>query len=208
MAELYTFKPLFPGSSEMDQFQKISLILGKPDNNDWPDAKRLADRKMFTLPEHQKINLQTVVPRASPEAVRLMEWMLSYNPKKRPKPSQVLAHEFFHPKTSVSASQVSPKTPNPRSSQDTTADSKSRVESIIIGQNNLQILSKVVDSNGSMASLTEKQHALQAAAVASQLQMQIIEKRKSMDGSFETSPISKRPQPNPRAPSRRLEPID
>jgi len=82
-----------------------------------------------------------------------MEWMLSYNPKKRPKPSQVLQHEFFHPKTSVSNNQVSPKTPNPRSSQDTTADSKSRVESIIIGQNNIQILSKIVESNHSMANL-------------------------------------------------------
>lgn len=30
MAELYTFKPLFPGSSELDQFEKISRILGKP----------------------------------------------------------------------------------------------------------------------------------------------------------------------------------
>lgn len=102
MAELYTFKPLFPGASEMDQFHKISMILGKPNPDDWPDAKRLADRKLFNMPEHQKINLQTVVPRASPEAIRLMEWMLSYNPKKRPKPSQVMAHEFFHPKTSVS----------------------------------------------------------------------------------------------------------
>ena len=55
--ELYTFKPLFPGSSEMDQFQKISMILGKPDNNEWPDAKRLADRKLFVMPDHPKINL-------------------------------------------------------------------------------------------------------------------------------------------------------
>ena len=47
MAELYTFKPLFPGSSEMDQFEKISRILGKPSNDDWPDAKRLSDRKLF-----------------------------------------------------------------------------------------------------------------------------------------------------------------
>ncbi len=134
MAELYTFKPLFPGSSEMDQFEKISRILGKPDNNDWPDAKRLADRKLFVMPEHPKVDLIKVVPRASPEAIRLMEWMLSYNPKKRPKPSQVLQHEFFHPKTSLT--QISPKTPtNPRSSQDTTADSKSIIESIIIGQN-------------------------------------------------------------------------
>lgn len=57
MAELYTFKPLFPGSSEMDQFQKISQILGKPSHDDWPDAKRLADRKLFTMPEHARIPL-------------------------------------------------------------------------------------------------------------------------------------------------------
>jgi hypothetical protein len=55
--------------------------LGKPDNNDWPDAKRLADRKLFVMPDHPKIDLQKIVPRASPEAIRLMEWMLSYNPK-------------------------------------------------------------------------------------------------------------------------------
>ena len=114
MAELYTFKPLFPGCSEMDQFQKISMILGKPQPDDWPDAKRLADRKLFTMPEHARIDLLCVVPRASPEAIKLMDWMLNYNPKKRPKPSQVLAHEFFHPKTSVSNKHnVSPKTPNP-----------------------------------------------------------------------------------------------
>lgn len=87
MAELYTFKPLFPGSSEMDQFQKISQILGKPSHDDWPDAKRLADRKLYTMPDHGRIPLQNVIPRASPDAIRLMEQMLSYNPKKRPKPS-------------------------------------------------------------------------------------------------------------------------
>ena len=57
MAELYTFRPLFPGSSEMDQFEKISRILGKPNNEDWPDAKRLAERKMFTIPNYPKVPL-------------------------------------------------------------------------------------------------------------------------------------------------------
>ena len=98
-----------------------------------------------------------------------MEWMLSYNPKKRPKPSQVLQHEFFHPKTSVSNNQISPKTPNPRSSQDTTADSKSKVESIIIGQNNIQILSKIMDTNRSMASLNNSEAAAAKAAIAAKL---------------------------------------
>ena len=76
MAELYTFKTLFPGSSEMDQFEKISRILGKPQHDDWPDAKRLADRKLFQMPDHNRIPLEKVLPRASPEAISLMEWML------------------------------------------------------------------------------------------------------------------------------------
>ena len=63
---------------------------------DWPDAKRLADRKLYTMPEHPRIPLRQVVPRASSEAIKLMEWMLNYNPRNRPKPNQVLAHAFFH----------------------------------------------------------------------------------------------------------------
>lgn len=31
MAELYTFRPLFPGSSEVDQLYKICSVLGTPD---------------------------------------------------------------------------------------------------------------------------------------------------------------------------------
>ena len=50
--------------------------MGKPLHDDWPDAKRLADRKMFNMPVHNKVPLQQVVPRASPEAISLMEWML------------------------------------------------------------------------------------------------------------------------------------
>ena len=57
----------------------------------------------------------------------------------------MLAHPFFHPKTGL-GTQISPKTPNPRSSQDTTADSaKQKVESIIIGSNNIQIVNKYVE---------------------------------------------------------------
>jgi len=31
MAELYTFRPLFPGNSEIDEIFKICSILGTPD---------------------------------------------------------------------------------------------------------------------------------------------------------------------------------
>lgn len=31
MAEIYTFRPLFPGSSEIDQIFKICSVIGTPD---------------------------------------------------------------------------------------------------------------------------------------------------------------------------------
>lgn len=97
------------------------------------------------MPEHPKIELHKIIPRASPEAIRLMEWMLAYNPKKRPKPAQLLSHEFFHPKTSLT--QISPKlSTHQQSSHDTTAESKSVVESIIIGNSQIQIKSKILNN--------------------------------------------------------------
>lgn len=32
--------------------------MGKPDIAEWPDAKRLADRKLFAMPDHPKIPLR------------------------------------------------------------------------------------------------------------------------------------------------------
>jgi serine/threonine protein kinase len=154
MAELYTFKPLFPGTSEMDQFDKISRILGRPDPADWPDAKRLADRKLFTMPEHPRLNLRQVVPRASSEALKLMDWMLSYNPRNRPKPNQVLSHAFFHPKTLAAENKLSMGTSKVLTSQDTTAESKTRpgmIESLVIGQNKLQINNRILKNASHLA---------------------------------------------------------
>jgi serine/threonine protein kinase len=130
----------------MDQFEKISRILGKPDNEDWPDAKRLAERKMFTMPDHKKVSLTSVIPRASVEAISLMEWMLQYNPKKRPRPSQIMQHEFFHPKTLTGQPKTASITET--TAKETTAEtSVSRIESIILGNNNLQIKTRILEQS-------------------------------------------------------------
>ncbi len=38
MAELYTLRPLFPGTSEPDEIYKICSILGKPTNLTWSEV--------------------------------------------------------------------------------------------------------------------------------------------------------------------------
>lgn len=48
LAELYTFRPLYPGSSEVDQLFKICSVLGTPDKV-----------FIFNFSHHSNINLKS-----------------------------------------------------------------------------------------------------------------------------------------------------
>ncbi|XP_059966275.1 serine/threonine-protein kinase MAK isoform X1 [Mesoplodon densirostris] len=95
MAELYTLRPLFPGTSEVDEIFKICQVLGTPKKSDWPEGYQLASSMNFRFPQCVPINLKTLIPNASSEAIQLMTEMLSWNPKKRPAASQALKHPYF-----------------------------------------------------------------------------------------------------------------
>ncbi|CAH6801644.1 serine/threonine-protein kinase MAK isoform X2 [Phodopus roborovskii] len=95
MAELYTFRPLFPGTSEVDEIFKICQVLGTPKKSDWPEGYQLASSMNFRFPQCIPINLKTLIPNASSEAIQLMTEMLSWDPKKRPTASQALKHPYF-----------------------------------------------------------------------------------------------------------------
>jgi hypothetical protein len=49
MAELYTFRPLFPGASEPDELFKICSVLGSPTQKTWPEGLRLAAAMNFKV---------------------------------------------------------------------------------------------------------------------------------------------------------------
>lgn len=95
MAEVYTFRPLFPGSSEIDQIFKICSVLGTPDKRDWPEGHQLATTMGFSFPQFSPTSLHTLVPNACGEALSLMSEMLQWNPAKRPTASQALRHPYF-----------------------------------------------------------------------------------------------------------------
>lgn len=72
MAELYTFCPLFPGTNEIDQLNKIVKILGTPDKADWPEGYKMAQAKGnfviylgYYFPEEKGVNLADIIPNAS-----------------------------------------------------------------------------------------------------------------------------------------------
>ena len=67
LAELYTLRPLFPGSSEADEIYKICSILGSPTMRSWPEGMRLAAQMQFRFPQFVPTPMSQVVPNASPE---------------------------------------------------------------------------------------------------------------------------------------------
>ncbi|XP_055019017.1 serine/threonine-protein kinase ICK isoform X2 [Boleophthalmus pectinirostris] len=96
MAELYTLRPLFPGSSEVDTIFKICQVLGTPKKNDWPEGYLLANAMNFRWPQCIPSSLKTLIPNASPEAIHLMSDLLQWDPKKRPASAQALRYSYFH----------------------------------------------------------------------------------------------------------------
>ncbi|CAI2362119.1 unnamed protein product [Moneuplotes crassus] len=74
---------------------KLCDILGSPTEEEWPEGHRLAERRGLIFPKCEKIDLSTILKRASKEAIELIEWMLKYNPLERPSASQLIIHPFF-----------------------------------------------------------------------------------------------------------------
>ena len=72
LVELYTMRPLFPGSSEADEIYKVCAILGTPTMRVWPEGIRLASQMQFRFPQFSSSPLSSVVSNASPEALALI----------------------------------------------------------------------------------------------------------------------------------------
>ncbi|XP_072990615.1 cyclin-dependent kinase F-4 [Typha latifolia] len=95
IAELFTLRPLFPGSSEADEIYKICSIIGTPNKNTWAEGLQLADAMNFQLPQFSSIHLSTLIPSASDDAINLISSLCSWDPSRRPTAAQALQHSFF-----------------------------------------------------------------------------------------------------------------
>ncbi|KAJ8924581.1 hypothetical protein NQ315_000730 [Exocentrus adspersus] len=94
-AEIYTYRPLFPGTTETDQLYKICAIMGTPDKKKWPECYQLAGAVGFKFPYFAKTPLSDVVPQASYSSINLMDELLEWNPSHRPTAQAALKHQFF-----------------------------------------------------------------------------------------------------------------
>lgn len=57
MAELFTLRPLFPGSSEADEIYKICCVIGCPTNSEWAEGLKLASTINYHFPQVSALSL-------------------------------------------------------------------------------------------------------------------------------------------------------
>ncbi|CAK5080671.1 unnamed protein product [Meloidogyne enterolobii] len=127
MAELYMLRPLFPGTSELDQIFKIINVLGTPTKEEWPEGYRLATAMNFSFHQSSGVPLKSIVNTASDDAIKLMSDFLAWCPEKRPTAVNSLKYPYFQVSQKMGApilSQPATSTIRKNSAGSTQSDSK------------------------------------------------------------------------------------
>ncbi|KAK9804955.1 hypothetical protein WJX73_003478 [Symbiochloris irregularis] len=94
-AELLGARPLFPGSSDIEQLSKIRAVMGSIDTRAWQGALQWPDFGKLTFSPCSPCPWQEVLPGASAPALDLLSCMLQYNPDDRLSANDLLTHAWF-----------------------------------------------------------------------------------------------------------------
>ena len=95
MAELYTLKPLFPGTSEFDQLYQVINIFGTPKMSDWSEGYKLIQKLGMKFPNSKGVPLENIVKLASSGGINMLYEMLCLDPSRRITAAQLVNHSFF-----------------------------------------------------------------------------------------------------------------
>jgi protein kinase len=95
MTELYTLRPIFPGSSETDQMYKICSVLGTPTMDTWPEGLKQAQAISFRLAQFVSTPMDVLVPQASHAGHEVISRMLAWSPLNRLDCFSALGMNYF-----------------------------------------------------------------------------------------------------------------
>lgn len=105
-------KPLFPGKDGYDQLQLMTSIIGSPSDDAISKVQSARVRQHFRmLPRRNKRPFSQIFPNASADACSLLEWLLEFDPVRRPSALEALSHpyfrDFYEPGSSPASERVS-----------------------------------------------------------------------------------------------------
>ena len=84
LAELLLGKPVFPGTSTLNQLDRVMEVTGRPSAEDIESIKSpLAATMLESLPPTKQRRIRDMFPSAPDEAIDLIKNLLQFNPSKR-----------------------------------------------------------------------------------------------------------------------------
>ncbi|CAL1686367.1 unnamed protein product [Lasius platythorax] len=92
VAELCKLEPLFPGTSEGDQLDRIFQVLGTPSQQAWPENVSLS---WTAFPYRQPKPLGAIIPDLNEHGLDLIRSMLMFDPHSRITAAQTVRHRYF-----------------------------------------------------------------------------------------------------------------
>ncbi|PFH50529.1 hypothetical protein AMATHDRAFT_144903 [Amanita thiersii Skay4041] len=96
LGEMFSRRPILPGTSDLDQLEKIWQLCGTPNQHTWPNYDALPGCegvKRFSQPYPRRI--KQAYESVGPDTCDLLEKLLICNPRERITASQALDHEYF-----------------------------------------------------------------------------------------------------------------
>jgi serine/threonine protein kinase len=93
--EVVSMYPLFPGTNEADQIQKIHNIMGTPDAELLEKFRAHAAHIDLNFSPKEGTGIAKLLPHASSDCIDLICKLLEYNPEQRITARQALRHPYF-----------------------------------------------------------------------------------------------------------------
>ena len=94
MAEMYTGRPLFAGTTNDDQLQKIFRLMGTPSERSWPGISQYPEYKT-TFHVYATQDMRLFLPQVDPVGLELLRAMLQLRPELRISAADALRHPWF-----------------------------------------------------------------------------------------------------------------